>query len=207
MSKALTYLCNARPQAMDAYFSFLRANGASLDPKTRALISIITKVANQTESGLKQYALKARRDGVSADEVLDAILMAFPALGLTKTVWAVDVLIECGVLRDDKKDSADEQCWHDIRDLSDSPQGIAVCECDGRYVFAAYHAEKWRVFDAKCPHSGTSLAFCPIIRSTIECPTHGWTFDLNTGNCIRYGTKNLVEFESRVSGQRLQAYW
>jgi nitrite reductase/ring-hydroxylating ferredoxin subunit len=192
---------------MDAYFSFLRANGASLDPKTRALISIITKVANQTESGLKQYALKALRDGVSTDEVLDAILMAFPALGLSKTVWAVDVLIECGVLGSDIKDAADGKSWHDIRDLSNSPQGITVSESDGRYVFAVCRDDQWHVFDARCPHSGTSLAFCPITRSTIECPSHGWTFDLNTGTCTRYGTKNLVEFESRISGQQLQAYW
>ncbi|MFP6780133.1 MAG: carboxymuconolactone decarboxylase family protein, partial [Gammaproteobacteria bacterium] len=83
---------------MEAYFSFLRANGDSLDPRTRALISIITKVANQTEAGLRQYAKKAVANGVTSDEILDAILMAFPALGLTKTVWAVDVLIECIVL-------------------------------------------------------------------------------------------------------------
>ena len=56
MSKALRYLAEARPEAMEAYFSFLRANGSRLDPKTSALISIITKAVNQTDSGLRQYA-------------------------------------------------------------------------------------------------------------------------------------------------------
>ena len=56
MSKGLKYLIESRPEAMEAYFSFLRANGDSLDPRTRTLISIITKVANQTEVGLRQYA-------------------------------------------------------------------------------------------------------------------------------------------------------
>ncbi len=56
MSKGLKCLIESRPEAMEAYFSFLRANGDSLDPRTRTLISIITKVANQTEVGLRQYA-------------------------------------------------------------------------------------------------------------------------------------------------------
>jgi len=52
---------------MDAYFTFTRADGASLDSTTRALTSMITEVANQTDSGLRQYAKKALRDGVSSD--------------------------------------------------------------------------------------------------------------------------------------------
>jgi len=51
MSDALTYLVKARPEAMGAYFKFLKGAGAHLDPKTRNLISVITKVHAQTENG------------------------------------------------------------------------------------------------------------------------------------------------------------
>ena len=72
MSRALDYLLQARPEAMGAYFKFVKDNGSRLDPKTRALISVITKVAVETELGLVQYTRKALAIGVSADEVLDA---------------------------------------------------------------------------------------------------------------------------------------
>ena len=94
MSDALNYLVKARPEAMGHYFSFLKDCGKHLDPKTRDLISVITKVHSQTERGLKQYLNRALRDGCTPAEILDALLMAFPALGLAKIVWAVDVILE-----------------------------------------------------------------------------------------------------------------
>ena len=94
MSDALSYLVKARPEAMGAYFRFLKDAGSRLDPKTRNLISVITKVYAQTENGLRQYLKRALREGATADEVLDALLMAFPALGLAKIVWAVDAILK-----------------------------------------------------------------------------------------------------------------
>jgi len=93
MSQALDYLIQARPDAMQPYFAFLKVAGRRLDPKTKALISLISKVHAQTERGFRQYLTRALRSGASADEVLDALLMAFPMLGLTRIVWAVDQLL------------------------------------------------------------------------------------------------------------------
>jgi alkylhydroperoxidase/carboxymuconolactone decarboxylase family protein YurZ len=93
MSDALNYLVKARPEAMTHYFAFLKDAGKHLDPKTRDLISVITKVHAQTERGFRQYLGRALRDGCTPMEVLDALLMAFPALGLAKIVWAVDIIL------------------------------------------------------------------------------------------------------------------
>ena len=49
MSDALSYLAKARPDAVGHYFVFLKNCGKHLDPKTRNLISVITKVDAQTE--------------------------------------------------------------------------------------------------------------------------------------------------------------
>jgi nitrite reductase/ring-hydroxylating ferredoxin subunit len=206
VSKALKYLSEARPEAMEAYFSFLRKNGERLDPRTRALISIITKVANQTESGLRQYALKAVRDGISSDEILDSIMMAFPALGLSKTIWAIDVLLDCGVLIHDNPDVEQDSQWHDICAV-DSEYEFQILECDGRNVFASRDKDAWRVFDAKCTHHGASLAFCDIRSGEVECPLHGWRFSLKNGDCVRFGMKDLEEMETKVIGARLFASW
>jgi nitrite reductase/ring-hydroxylating ferredoxin subunit/alkylhydroperoxidase/carboxymuconolactone decarboxylase family protein YurZ len=93
MSDALNFLAKARPDAMAHYLAFLKTCGTRLDPKTRDLISVITKVHNQTERGLRQYLERALKDGCTAEEIVDALLMAFPALGLSKIVWAVDVIL------------------------------------------------------------------------------------------------------------------
>ncbi len=94
MSDALNYLLKARPDALGHYFAFLKDAGKHLDPKTRNLISVITKVHAQTDRGLRQYLRRALREGCTPVEVLDALLMAFPALGLAKIIWAVDVILD-----------------------------------------------------------------------------------------------------------------
>ncbi len=118
MSDALTYLVKARPEAMGAYFKFLKGAGAHLDPKTRNLISVITKVHAQTENGLRQYLTRALREGASADEILDALLMAFPALGLAKIVWAIDVILgmDLPAFRLDRTEVV--PCWHDVAPMT-----------------------------------------------------------------------------------------
>lgn len=49
MSDALNYLLIAGPEALGHYIAFLKHTGNHLDPKTRNLIYVITKVHSQTE--------------------------------------------------------------------------------------------------------------------------------------------------------------
>jgi alkylhydroperoxidase/carboxymuconolactone decarboxylase family protein YurZ len=119
MSDALSYLIKARPEAMKAYFTFLKESGKHLDPKTRSLISVITKVDSQTERGLRQYLPRALRDGATPNEVLDAILMAFPTLGLAKIVWAIDILLDMDIPEFRVALMNLEPGWHDLIDFDE----------------------------------------------------------------------------------------
>ena len=66
MSEALEYLVKARPDAMKSYFKFLKESGKHLDKKTRALITVITKIASGTESGLRQVYTAGAASGGNA---------------------------------------------------------------------------------------------------------------------------------------------
>ena len=96
--------------------------------------------------------------------------------------------------------------WRDVCAASGGGD-IHVIECDGRVVFATVANSEWRIFDAKCPHHGTSLGFCEVRGATVECPLHGWRFDLRNGKCTRFGTQDLVEFETRIDASRVMARW
>ena len=216
MSKALKYLSEARPEAMSAYFAFLKNNGSSLDDKTKALISIITKVANQTESGLRQYTKKALNNGVSEEEVLDALMMAFPALGLSKILWAVDILLEDKLLALESDPSGEqekpvqtrsEQRWQKVCQLNDLADGESVItEVAGEYVYASLYDGNIRIFDARCPHHDTNLSYAAINDGEVECPLHGWRFDVGTGQCTR-GGQDLRERETKMESGVIYALW
>ncbi len=209
MSDALNYLIKARPEAMTAYFSFMKESGKHLDPKTRSLISVITKVDSQTERGLRQYLPRALRDGASPHEILDAILMAFPTLGLAKIIWAIDIILDMDIpeFRVGLLDS--DSTWHQLADWNDVIDGdiTYVEDCDGRNVFIYRSGEDCRVYDSRCPHQVTDIPHLALSGTQLTCPKHQWAFDVTTGECVAKGSRPLTLFDSKVEQGIVLAYW
>jgi nitrite reductase/ring-hydroxylating ferredoxin subunit/alkylhydroperoxidase/carboxymuconolactone decarboxylase family protein YurZ len=206
MSDALDYLLKARPEAMGHYFRFLKDAGSRLDPKTRSLISVITKVHAQTERGLLQYVKRALGDGASAEEILDALLIAFPALGLSKIVWAVDVLLASG-MPEFRLDAVGPAAWHEVGRLEAMAAPMARAECEGRTLLVYRANGACTVYDNHCPHQRTPIPLEALEGGQLRCPKHGWTFDIVTGACTEKGDRPLKRYPSKIEGGILYAEW
>jgi len=216
MSDALNYLLKARPDALGHYFAFLKDAGKHLDPKTKNLISVITKVHAQTDRGLRQYLRRALREGCTSVEVLDALLMAFPALGLAKIIWAVDVILDMKLpeFQDTAMPgqtpvaAAEPARWHDVMASAAVQDGeVQRTECDGMGLFIYREKRKISVFDSRCPHQSTNITELALQGSTLTCPKHQWQFDAKSGDCIKNGDSPLKRIESKVVKGRLMAFW
>ena len=209
MSDALNYLLKARPDAVGHYFAFLKDCGKHLDPKTRNLISVITKVDAQTARGFRQYLGRALREGCSPMEVLDALLMAFPTLGLAKIVWAVDIILEMDLPEFQPGALGAKGEWHDVMATAGFKVGdIQRVQSDGRGLFVYREAARsWRVYDSRCPHQSTDIPHLALQGSTLTCPKHGWAFDAHSGDCIRKGNSPLKLWPSKLVKGRLLAHW
>ena len=209
MSDALDYLVQARPEAMGHYFSFLKDAGKHLDPKTRNLISVITKVDAQTERGFRQYLKRALKEGCTPMEIIDALLMAFPTLGLTKIVWATDIILamELPGFAPEALHGAAPQ-WHDIMAASELDDGeVRRMDCEGRGVFVYRAGTTYKVYDSLCPHQGTDIPQLALQGTELTCPKHEWAFDVKSGACIRNGKTPLTQIECKVEKGRLLARW
>lgn len=208
MSQALDYLVKARPDAVGAYFKFLKESGKHLDTKTRDLISVITKVDAQTENGLRQYLARALRNGASPDEVIDALLMAFPTLGLAKIVWATNIILDMNIPGFAPEQLGQDKGWHDLCEVSDLPDKQATrVESDGRGVFVYRDGDDVQVFDAMCPHQVNNIPELAIDGTELTCPKHNWKFDIRTGECIEKGNRAMNPLESKIEDGMLLAYW
>lgn len=208
MSDALNYLVQVRGDALGHYFKFLKDAGKHLDPKTRDLISVITKVHSQTETGFKQYLMRALRDGCTPLEIIDALLMAFPALGLAKIVWATEILLEMDIpeFSPELIDSAPR--WRDVMAASEIADGdVKRVECATRTLFVYREGDAYQVYDSHCPHQVTNIPHLALEGLTLTCPKHQWKFDIRTGACTEKGTHPLKSFETQVDGGRLMARW
>jgi nitrite reductase/ring-hydroxylating ferredoxin subunit len=208
MSDALNYLLKVRPEPMGHYFKFLKHAGEHLDPKTRDLISVITKVHARTERGLRQYLLRAMRDGCTAHEVLDALLMAFPALGLSRITWAIDVILDMDLPEFRPEALGVPASWHDLAaEDSIAPGAVERIECDGRAAFVHRGASGFMVYDSRCPHEVTNIPHLALNGTTLTCPKHEWVFDLTTGACIDKGDRPLNRRQTKIEQGRLLAFW
>jgi nitrite reductase/ring-hydroxylating ferredoxin subunit len=208
MSDALDYLVQVRGDALGHYFKFLKDAGKHLDPKTRDLISVITKVHSQTEAGFKQYLMRALREGCTPLEIVDALLMAFPALGLAKIVWATEILLEMDIPEFSPELIQGEPQWRDLMAAADIGDGeVQLVECPTRTVFVYREGEEFKVYDSHCPHQVTNIPHLALDGLTLTCPKHQWKFDIRTGACIEKGKHPMKSFETRVEGARLMARW
>jgi nitrite reductase/ring-hydroxylating ferredoxin subunit/alkylhydroperoxidase/carboxymuconolactone decarboxylase family protein YurZ len=208
MSDALNYLIAARPDAIKPYFAFLKEAGRNLDIRTRDLISVITKVDAQTEGGFRQYLTRALRNGASPNEVLDALLMAFPTLGLAKIVWAIEILLEMDIPEFRPENLFAESGWHTVTTLDKLPSGeVTYLDCDGRSLFVYRDGETLRVYDSRCPHQVTNIPHLALEGTRLTCPKHHWAFDVSTGECVEVGSRPLNEFDHKLEGDTLMAWW
>ena len=208
MSDALNYLLKVRPEAMGAYFKFLKKAGDHLDTRTRDLISVITKVAVQTEPGFRQYLTRALRNGATPQEVIDALLMAFPVLGLAKIVWATDILLDMDIpeFRPENLDAKPE--WHNVAALDEAAEGeVSFFDAGGRHLFVYRKADLIKVYDSRCPHQVTDIPHLALDGHKLTCPKHHWAFDVETGKCVAVGDRPLRLFEHKVENGRMLAYW
>lgn len=216
MSDALNYLLKARPDALGHYFAFLKDAGKHLDPKTRNLISVITKVHAQTDRGLRQYLRRALREGCTSVEVLDALLMAFPALGLAKIIWAVDVILDMklpefedpALAENTTVATATPARWHDVMASTAVRDGeVQRTECDGLGLFIYREKRKISIFDSRCPHQSNNIPELALQGTLLTCPKHQWAFDAKSGDCVKNGDSPLKRIESKVVKGRLMAFW
>ena len=175
---------------------------------------------SQTDRGLRQYLKRALREGCTAVEIIDALLMAFPALGLAKIIWAVDIILTMNL--PEFQDPAiaplvasvapspgpSPGTWHDVMASTTALDGATLrTECDGRGLFIYRNKRKIQVYDSRCPHQGTDMPELAIQGNTLTCPQHQWEFDTASGDCIKKGNSPLSRIESKVVKGRLLAFW
>lgn len=207
MSDALKYLMKIRPEAMTSYFDFVKKSGTHLDKKTHALISVITKVDNRTEAGFRQYLVRALQAGVTADEIIDALLAAFPTLGLSKIIWAIDIILDLEIPEFQADALVAKEAWHRVIELGEIKNDVTRVSCDNRSLFIYCKNNVTSVYDSHCPHQATDIPQHALCENILTCPKHQWKFDIRTGECIENGNRPLRKYQTRIENNILYALW
>lgn len=74
-----------------------------------------------------------------------------------------------------------------------APLALCVGVVDGRPY----------AIDSACPHARASLAGGSLCGTAVECPVHGWQWNLATGEPLRTGDPPLQTYEVRQYGNEV----
>jgi len=206
MSDALDYLLKVRKDAIGSYFQFLKEGGKHLDKKTRSLLSVITKVDAQTEAGFKQYLVRALRAGNQADEILDAMLVCMPTLGLSKIVWAIEIILQMDIPEFNPESMGKEKQWHQLVAINAIKEGVSRFDYDGHACFINKKGDDYHAFDSRCPHQVTNIPMLALDGTTLTCPKHKWKFNIENGKCIEKGNRPLNKINHKIEDDYFYVY-
>lgn len=222
-SRGLKYLTEVRPEAVEHLLKFFAESARHLDPRTRFLISVVTKVISHSARGLRQYVRRALEEGASPDEIIDAVLCAYPCAGLTRVVDAIDVILEMdlpgfeptalasnpGEAGSERAGPAQEpeagpETWQEVATLSEIPRAGGFCVELGSRQIALFKGEK-KIFavDDTCPHASASLSEGTVSGNEVTCPRHRWMFRLDNGRCTNHPRTIVRTYQTRVEGGRV----
>ncbi len=227
-SRGLKYLSSVRPDAMEHLLKFFGESGRHLEPKTRFLISIVTKVINFSPRGLEQYVRRAINEGAKPDEVIDAVLCSYPCAGLTRVVDAIDVILDMGLPGFEAPGAASESPasasteasravpagrWVQVAQVGEIQPGAALHVQAGAHQIALFNVQgKILAIDHLCPHKhgplSNGVVACGedavargegVSAAVVSCPLHGWKFDLLTGESVNHPGARVRTYSVRSS--------
>ena len=195
------YLQKVRPEAIGHLLAFFKEAGKHLDPRTRFLISVVTKVINFSPRGLRQYIKRSMENGATKDEIIDAILLAYPCAGLTKVDDAIAVMLDMNI--PDAAGGGDG--WQAIAGAEKLAEGQSGrFESGGRRLFVARYQGRLHALDDTCPHRGGSLSEGTFANGVATCPLHSWEFRVADGSSAGEGRCGAACFEIRESAGKAE---
>ena len=156
--------------------------------------------------------------------------MAFPTLGLTKIIWATNLILSMNLPGFDvdamrkqlagepeKATSAEsastesdaaEGAWHDVMTTAALADGQTTrVDSHGRGLFISREGDTFAVFDSHCSHQRTDIPLSALDDCILTCPKHQWAFDVKTGACHKPGGSPLQQYPAKVVGGRVMVQW
>lgn len=95
--------------------------------------------------------------------------------------------------------TADAGTWRRVARLDDLVfEPGAVVAVEGREIALFRTSTGLAAIDNSCPHSGAALALGCQEGDHVECPWHGWRFDLHTGACATVAEDSTRSYRVRA---------
>ena len=79
----LTFMLTHRKEVMVSYMKMVGSLGEHLDEKTKQLIQLALQMTSPSPQTIKVIVPKALRAGATREEILDAVILSVPSVGIS----------------------------------------------------------------------------------------------------------------------------
>jgi nitrite reductase/ring-hydroxylating ferredoxin subunit len=78
-------------------------------------------------------------------------------------------------------------------------EGLAIVVIRTSHGITAFHD--------RCPHAAWPISEGEVINGILECPGHGWRFDVATGQCLNSPIYRLTSFDVVMCDDHVRITW
>ena len=89
-----------------------------------------------------------------------------------------------------------------VEDFSEGNKWII--QVDDRPVALFKYEEKFYALKNGCLHQGFPLADGNVKKYMVECPLHGWVYDIRDGKCLSLGDRYTITYKLRIQDDILE---
>ena len=89
-----------------------------------------------------------------------------------------------------------------VEDYSDGNKWIV--HIDDRPVALFKYEEQFYALKNSCLHQGFPLAEGNLKKYMVECPLHGWVYDIRNGKCLSLGDRYTITYKLRIQDDILE---
>ena len=89
-----------------------------------------------------------------------------------------------------------------IADYSDKNKWII--HVDDRPIALFKYEEKYYALKNGCMHQGFPLADGNLKKYMVECPLHGWVYDIRDGKCLSLENRYTITYKVRVNKGQIE---
>ena len=97
--------------------------------------------------------------------------------------------------------------WKKVGLVTDFIEGNKwIVQIDERPVALFKYEENFYALKNGCMHQGFPLADGNLKKYMVECPLHGWVYDIRDGKCLSLGDRYTITYKLRIQDDILEIF-
>ena len=95
--------------------------------------------------------------------------------------------------------------WKTVGLVKDFEKGNKwIVHVEKRPIALFKYENKFYAIKNGCLHQGFPLADGNLKKYMVECPLHGWVYDIRDGKCLSLGNKYTISYKIRINNGTIE---